>query len=261
MKLPKHIFAAFLFFISVIGLAYLSFGIKTEIKQKIKYIEVAGNIHLTRYSYLEYAKLTNRRTYESLSVQIIKDRIEKHPYVAAADVRYDGNGKVSVKVTEKNFESLLFNNEHQFLVTDKLQLLPVFENSIKIDYPVIANVQLDSTVKMLSSIRKNYDVLTAAKIIGAVKLANPEMHDALSSIDMQNGGEIKVYFSSFDYPVMLGRGNELKKVLYFSNFWNYLKGKEINNYMDYVDLRFGGHIFLGLLENIEQNQEETDIKS
>ncbi|MDP2038884.1 MAG: hypothetical protein Q8L04_16000, partial [Ignavibacteria bacterium] len=62
-------------------------------------------------------------------------------------------------------------------------------------------------------------------------------------------------------PVMLGRGNELRKVLYFSSFWNYLKGKELNNYMGYADMRFGGHIFLGLLEHIEQNQVETDKKS
>lgn len=261
MTLPKNIIAALLFVIAIAALAYMSFGVKTESNYKIKYISLSGNVHLSKESYLEYAKLTNRNGYAALTVQIIKDRIEKHPYVASADVRYDGNSKVSVSITEKNFESLMFNGEEQYLITDKLQVLPVLENSLKIDYPVIANVQLDKSVKMLSSIKKNYDVLTAAKIIGAVKLANPEMHDALSSIDMQNGGEINVYFSTFDYPVMLGRGNELKKVLYFSSFWNYLKGKELNNYMEYADLRFGGHIFLGLLEHIEQNQVETDKKS
>ncbi|KAF0141259.1 MAG: hypothetical protein FD122_1687 [Stygiobacter sp.] len=261
MKLPKNIIAALLFVIAIAALAYMSFGVKTESNYKIKYIALSGNVHLSKESYLGYAKLTNRNGYAALTVQIIKDRIEKHPYVASADVRYDGNGKVSVSIKEKNFESLMFNGDEQYLITDKLQVLPVLENSLKIDYPVIANVQMDKSVKMLSSIKKNYDALTAAKIIGAVKLANPEMHDALSSIDMQNGGEINIYFSTFDYPVMLGRGNELRKVIYFSSFWNYLKGKELNNYMEYADLRFGGHIFLGLLEHIEPNQEETDKKS
>jgi cell division protein FtsQ len=261
MKLPKNLIAFLLFIISIGALVYLSFGVKTESNYKIKYLALSGNVHLSKQSYLEFSKLLNKRNYESLTLQVIKDRIEKHPYVASADVRYDGNGKVSVTITEKNFESLMFSGDEQYLITDKLQVLPVLENSLKIDYPVIANVQVDKSVKMLSSIKKNYDVLTAAKIIGAVKLANPEMHDALSSIDMQNGGEINIYFSSFDYPVMLGRGNELKKVLYFSGFWNYLKGKELNNYMEYVDLRFGGHIFMGLLEHEDQNQEETDKKS
>lgn len=261
MKLPKYIFAVMLLVSAVAAIAYMSIGVKAEVNNKIKYIDISGNVHLSRYGYLEFAKLNNKHTYQSITVQIIKDRIEKHPYVAFADVRYDGNGKVSVSIMEKNFESLMFDGEDQYLITDKLQVLPVLENSLKIDYPVVANVQQDKAVKMLSSIKKNYDVLTAAKIIGAVKLANPEMHDALSSIDMQYGGEISLYFSSFDYPVKLGRGNELQKVLYFSSFWNYLKGKELNNYMEYVDLRYGGHIFLGLLENIEQNQEEMDKKS
>lgn len=261
MKLPKHIIAAVLFLIAIGAIAYMSFGVKAADIDKIKYISLEGNIHLSKESYLKYAMLSNRNSLSSLTVQIIKDRVEKHPYVSSADVRYDGNNKVTVKITEKNFESMLFLNDEQYLITDKLQVLPVLENSRQIDYPVIANVQLNNAVKMLSSIKKNYDVLTAAKIIGAVKLANPEMHDALSSIDMQNGGEINVYFSSFDYPVMLGRGNELRKILYFSNFWNFLKGKELNNYMEYVDLRYGGHIFLGLLEQSEQNQEAMEKKS
>lgn len=261
IKLPKYIFAFILFVGTVTAIAYMSFGIKTDVSNKIKYIEISGNVHLSRFGYIAFAKLNNKRNYQSITVQIIKDRIEKHPYVDFADVRYDGNGKVSVTIKEKNFESLMFDGEEQYLITDELQVLPVLENSLKIDYPIIANVQLDEAVKMLLSIKKNYDVLTAAKIIGAVKLANPEMHDALSSIDMQFGGEISIYFSSFDYPVKIGRGNELQKVLYFSSFWNYLKGKELNKYMDYVDLRYGGHIFLGLLENIEQNQEEMDKKS
>ncbi|KAF0152685.1 MAG: hypothetical protein FD143_1001 [Ignavibacteria bacterium] len=261
MKLPKNIFASLLFALALMAITYLSLSVKPSIKNKIKYIEISGNVHLSRFGYIEFARLNNKRSYENLNVQIIRARIEKHPYVESADVRYDGNGKVSVKITEKNFESLMFNEDEQYLITDKLQALPVLENSLKIDYPVIANVQLDKAVKMLSSIKKNYDVLTAAKIIGAVKLANPEMHDALSSIDMQNGGEINLYFSVFDYPVRLGRGNELHKVIYFCSFWNYLKGKELNSYMDYVDLRYGGHIFLGILENIDQNQEKMDRKS
>ncbi|MEW6653643.1 MAG: FtsQ-type POTRA domain-containing protein, partial [Bacteroidota bacterium] len=240
MKLPKNIFAVFVLVFAVAAIAYLAFSVKHSINYKIKFIEISGDVLLSRLGYLEFAKLNNKSNYESINVQIIKDRIEKHPYVSFAVVRYDGNGKVSVKITEKNIESLMFVEDEQYFITDKLQVLPVLESTLKIDYPVIANVKLDKAVKMMSSIKKNYDVMTAAKIIGTVKLANPEMHDALSSIDMQNGGEINIYFSTFDYPVKLGRGNELHKVIYFSSFWHYIKGNELNNYMDYVDLRYGG---------------------
>lgn len=258
MKIPKNIFAVFFLLIALIAVMYMSFGVKNDFEYEIKYITLEGNVHLSKQNYLQYAKLLNKRDYKNLTLQIIKDRIEKHPYIKKADVKYDGNNRVSINIYEKKLESILINKDSQYLLTENLQVLPILPDTKKIDYPVISNANIKDSIHVLSSIKKNYDVLTAAKIISAVKFANPEMLDALSAIDLQNGGDISVYFSSVDYPLLLGRGNEIKKVLYFGNFWNYLKGKELNNYMEYVDLRFGGHIFLGL---IESNQEETDKKS
>lgn len=258
MKKPQHIIAILLFILAVAAVVYVSVGVKNDSEFMVKYISLDGNIHLSKENYLGFAHLLDKNEYGRLTLQIIKDRIEKHPYVAYADVRYDGDNKVSIRITEKNFESLLLKGEEQYIITEQLQVLPVLANTKKIDYPVISNAFLNDSIKVLSSIKKNYNVLTASKIIGAVKLANPELHDALSSIDLQNGGEINVYFSSVNYPVLLGKGNEIRKILYFSNFWNYLKGKELNNFMDYVDLRYSGHIFLGLTD---QTQEEAGKKS
>jgi cell division septal protein FtsQ len=258
MTKPKHILALLFMIILIAGITYVSIGVKNDTEYLIKYISMEGNVHLSKESYLDFARLLDKNDYAHLTVQIIKDRIEKHPYIAFADVRYDGNNKVTIKITEKNFESLLLQGDNQYIITEHLQVLPVLANTKRIDYPVISNVYLNDSIKVLSSIKKNYDVRTATKIIAAVKLANPELHEALSSIDLQNGGDIRVYFSNLDYPVLLGRGNEMRKILYFNSFWNYLKGKELNNYMDYVDLRYSGHIFLGLNE---PNQLETDKKS
>ena len=110
----------------------------------------------------------------------------------------------------------------------------------------------------MSSLKNIGDIVTASKIITTVKLINPELYDSLSSIDMQNGNDVVLYFSNMNYPVIIGRGNEIRKVIYFNNFWTYLKGKEINNYMEYVDLRYGGHVYLGFTE---QNSQEGQKKS
>jgi hypothetical protein len=37
-----------------------------------------------------------------------------------------------------------------------------------------------------------------------------------------------------------------------------LKGKELNKYMEYVDLRYNGHVYLGI---IEPGKEEETKKS
>lgn len=257
MKTKKNIVAFLIMILLLICIIYLSIGVKNDADYKIKFISLEGNVHLTKENYLGFAHLLDRNTYSSLTLQIIKDRIEKHPYIDVADVRYDGGNRVSIVIAEKKFHSLLISGEDQFIITEEMQVLPVLDNTKKIDYPVITNPVLNSPVKVLSSIRKNNDVMTASKIIDAVRLANPELQDALSSIDLQHGGEMLLYFSNVDYPVKIGKGNEIRKVFYYCNLWNSLKGKELNNYVEYVDMRYGGHIFLGIIEPEEITEKKS----
>lgn len=262
-KLAKILSVSFL--ILVIGLMiYLSIGLKSGNENKIKFISLEGNFHLAKEQYMNFANLLDRTSYGNLSLQIIKDRIEKHPYVKRADVRYEGSGKVSIRITEKVFDSILIDSSSQYILTENLQLLPLLPETIKIDYPVISNAFFGNSVKVLSSMKRNLDIVTASKIISTVRLLNPELEKDFSSIDLQNGGEILLYLSSANYPIKIGRGNEIKKVIYFNNFWHYLKGKEINIYMEYVDLRYGGHVYLGIIDstnglvkNIDEGQKKS----
>jgi len=254
-----------IFLVLALGLmTYLSVGLKNGSDYKINLISLEGNIHLSKEQYLSYANLLDKNNYEKLTLQIVKDRIEKHPYVQRADVRYDGDNKVSIRITEKTFESILIDSSNQYIVTENLQLLPFFPQTKKIDYPIISNPTIAGALKVLSSLKRNNDIVSASKIITTIKLLNPDLYDRLSSIDMQNGKDVVLSFTSLNYPVIIGRGSEIKKVIYFNNFWTYLKGKEINNYMDYVDLRFGGRAFLGIVDSLkreEQNIKEGQKKS
>lgn len=226
---------------------YLSFALKQKNNFKIEILSLEGDNHLSKEQYLQFSNLLDRSNYKDLTIQVIKDRIEKHPYIARAEVRYDGNNEVSIRIIEKNFDSILLINDKQYLLTDELQVLPMIARTKDVDHPIISNPILDS-VKVLTSLKKNSDVLIASKIISGIKLLNPELYDGLSTIDMRNGGDVVLFFSLFDYPVIIGRGNEIRKIVSFNNLWTYLRGKEINNYMDYVDLRYSKHVYFGILQ-------------
>ncbi len=261
MKSLGKILSALSLVITLGLVIYLSVNLKSGNGYSIQVIALEGNVHLTKEQYLGYANLLDRDGYSSLTLQVIKDRIEKHPYVERSDVRYDGNGQVSIRIREKSFMAILLNDDNQFIVTDKLQVLPVFDQTKKIDYPVIANLSVDGTIQPLFSMKKNFDMVTAAKIISSVKLLNPELYDSLSSIDMENGGDIVLNLSSVNYPIKIGRGSEIRKIVYLNNLWNYLKGKEINQYLNYVDLRYGGHVYLGISETPEGKVETNSNES
>lgn len=257
MTTKQKIFGVIVLVLLLGTVGYLSFAVKTDSEFKVEIISLEGNIHLSKEDYMKFANLSDRKQYSQLTLQIIKDRIEKHPYVESADVRYDGKGKVSVKVNEKIFDSLLMSGEEQFILTENLQVLPFMTETKKIDYPVISNAALNK-IKILSSLKNNKDVVTASKIIAGIKLVNAELSDGLSNIDMRSGGDILLSFSFLDYPVIVGRGNEIRKIIYFNNFWTYLKGKEINNYMEYVDLRYSDHVYLGITqENSEAGEKQS----
>jgi cell division septal protein FtsQ len=252
------------FLIISIALIFLSVKLKSNTDYKINSVLLEGNTHLSEEQLLQYVNITDKDSYNNLTLQVIKDRFEKHPYIQTADVRYDGNGQVSVKLHEKTFESVLIDSTGKYLLTEKLQMLPVLPQSKKIDYPVISNPFIPNGIKVLASFKKNYDLVTAAKIISTVKLLNQELYDNLSSVDLENGGDVILNFSNFDYSVIVGRGSEIRKIISFNNFWSYLKGKEINKHMEYVDLRYSGHIYLGIIDsangsakNIEYGQNKS----
>lgn len=261
MKTLGKILSALFLIVTVGAIFYLSVYLKSGNGYNIQVIALEGNVHLTKEQYLGYADLLDRNSYSALTLPVIKDRIEKHPYVENADVRYDGNGQVSVRITEKSFIAILLNDDNQYIVTDKLEVLPVFDQTKKIDFPIIANASKYGAIQPLAFLKNNFDVVTATKIISSVKLLNPELYDSLSSIDLENGGDIILNLSSVNYPIKIGRGNEIKKIVYLNNLWAYLKGKEINQYMDYVDLRYGGHVYLGINETaagkVEKNSNES----
>jgi len=243
-------------FVLLTGIIFYIGLVHNENKIFIDSITLYGDYHLSKENYMKYASLIDKNSYRNLSLRIIKDRIEKHPYVDYADVKYEGSGKVTIKIYEKNFSSILMDNQNQFILTDDLELLPFLPDTRNIDYPIISNIFKKDSLRVLKSLKNNDDVLTASKILSGIKFLNEELYNELSVIDMNKGADVMLYFSSFDYPVLIGRGNEIKKIVYFNNLWDYLKGKEINNYVNYIDLRYNEHIYFGIQDSLQAGEKK-----
>ncbi|MCK5088179.1 MAG: FtsQ-type POTRA domain-containing protein, partial [Melioribacteraceae bacterium] len=53
---------------------------------KINLIEIEGNIHLPKDQYYKFANLEDYSGYLNLTPAIVKDRLEKHPYIERIDL-------------------------------------------------------------------------------------------------------------------------------------------------------------------------------
>ena len=104
------ILGTFIFVVLISGLIYLVFfsNKKTD-KGEVKMIEIYGNHLLPVNEYLAFTKLGDSSKFGNLTLQDIKERFEKHPYVLKADVEFAGGNTVKVHLTEKNIEAVLLS--------------------------------------------------------------------------------------------------------------------------------------------------------
>ena len=141
-----------LIFVGLIsGLLYLTFFVKKRSnKGEIKMIEITGNNLLSAGDYLKFAKLDDPTKYSDLKLPVIYDRITKHPYVASADVEYDGISTVSIDIVEKKFKAVVLNSGEPMFITDNFELIPMFENTKYNDLPIISNLPPGESYKPLT---------------------------------------------------------------------------------------------------------------
>ncbi len=238
----------FLFLITA-GIIFLAFNVDNKTESKIEIIELNGDSYLSKDLYFKFAGLDRKDSYNNLNLAIIKDRIEKHPYVEKAFIKNE-KSKVVVEIEEKNIDAVVYSNDLAFLITSRSKLLPLLQFTENINLPVIKNPQIDKSGELDIN---NRDLITALKIIKAIQFVDASMFEDLSEIDLRNGNDIVVYFSSLNYPVVLGRKNEIKKILYFNSFWSKVRDNSANKLIRYADLRYNKQLIIGLTNSDSSN--------
>ncbi len=229
-------------------IGYLSLTLDDEVNNTASFVELKGNIHLPKDEYLKFAGLSEIGKDTKVDIRIIRDRLSKHPYVEAADVIIEGS-TLMIELREKRFSAILSTNDAQFLISENSVAVPFLPFTQQINYPLISNPKMDTTITPLSFVNGYGDVVCALKILSSVELVNSDMYDQLSEINLRDGRDILVHFSNVNYPIIIGRGSEIRKILTFNLLWNNLSGSGVNDVINYVDLRYANHVFLGFSEN------------
>lgn len=244
------IFGLVLFTVIIISIMYLSlFKYNEKGKEEIKMINIQGNSLLSKETYIRFADLDDKAVYDDLNLNQIKKRIEEHPYVSKAEVKSDGRGNVDVKIKEKDIYAVLLNNGEPFFLTNNFELLKIYDYTNYSNIPVISNVRIAEKLNSTKVLR-NEDIIEAFKIIDAAKITDIELANKLSEINLKYGGDVVLTFSGVDYPIVFGRGNESKKMIYLSLVWERLNkfNTDLKN-TEYIDLRFSNEAYIGKKEN------------
>jgi len=225
--------------------------VKKQIGKHVKSINLSGNHLLPQGSYLSFAKLNDTQNSVEITLPILKDRLEKHPFVSSAEVEISEFNNAKVYVHEKSLAAIVIYDDQTFLLSDELQLLPLFSNTKFIDLPIINNPKYGKQYRALEFLQSE-EIIEAYNILFAIKSSNEEMFKNLSEINLNKGDDITLTFSGVRPIVKFGRGNIPKKILSLNSIWVEIKnaGNDLSQ-REYVDLRFTNQIYLGKVEESE----------
>lgn len=213
-------------------------------------IEITGNRLLPVSEYLTFTKLDDSSQYYNLNLSMIKEKFEKHPYVEKVDVEDLGNQKVKVYLTEKNLEAVLLSAGEPHFISDQFQILPMLPNTKYLDLPVISNPESNQKLELLSYLKTD-EIIQSFRIIEAIKLTNENLFKKLSEINLRNGGDIILSISGLKPPVLFGKGEAAKKMVYLDLMLNGMTNSgSLVDSSEYIDLRFANEIYLGSAEKI-----------
>lgn len=251
----RHISAALIFFGAIGIIAALSISIEDGIQKRASEITIEGNEHLDADEYLSFAGLIDRDKLENIELSVVKKRLEKHPYVKKADVKFVSDGKVYVVLQEKKFLSLMNCGGKEYLLSSEGEVIPVLQRLKYINYPFVENPDVENSNRFINA-KENKDISTAYKLLETAELLDNKFYKDISEINLRGGKDILIYFSSLDFPVIIGRNNEVRKLIYFNKIWEKIRDKELNKIIDYADLRFDDRMYLKIGEGSLEQKEQ-----
>lgn len=241
--LNKNLIPSLIFFIVIAsGVMFLTFSTgKSEENNNYLTIKVLGNKLISAEDYLIFTKLKNNP--EKFNIAIVRDRFEKHPYIDQVNAKIE-NGILNIQVKEKRINALVISSIDQLLITDRFELLPVFSQKVNLNLPVL----FADSINVKESFAINNQVKCAFKIIEAAKLTNKSLSDKISEINIRDAN-VELSLSGIKPKVLLGMGNEVKKIFYLDILLEGVSGSNrITDSSDYIDLRYKNEIYAGNFE-------------
>ncbi|MCB0732018.1 MAG: cell division protein FtsQ/DivIB [Ignavibacteriae bacterium] len=249
----KHFILLFLM-VSIIGL--LAFSLESSDINEISTIKIIGNKYLEEDEYLKYSQLMGKLVNNEITIALIRDRLEKHPYIENIDVVILERGIAQVQVFEKKMDAVLLGNSTKYIITNRAEVLPLLPTTSNINLPVIVSTEKNDKIKNFTSATNCERLYSALKIISTAEIYDTNLYENISEIDLLESDELALHLSNFSYPIYFGTKNEIEKTVYLSKLYRHMQGNKLTEYLSYIDLRFNEMVYLGFNE-LAANQKES----
>ena len=255
MRLKSEIQHSVLLLIIVGIISFLAVSLEGSEINNIAKIRIIGNKYLDEFSYLKFAKLDHVEELSEFSISLIKDRIGKHPYVKNCDVLIIERGIAEVTIYEKKMDAIVLNNNKQFMITERAEIIPLVPSTMNLNLPVIIYNTKSEKVKSFKNAIHDSKLFSALKIISTAELYDENLYRNISEINLNNKDHFSIHLTQLSSPIYFGSENEIEMTVFLSKIFKQIQKTEIRDYLDYVDLRYNELVYLGFDEKLTSEKE------
>jgi cell division protein FtsQ len=173
-----------------------------------------------------------------LSLSDISHRVRQSPFVKEAVVVRALPYDLTITVHERDPLALLATATSMLSVDENGIVLPL-PLGRKNDLPLVTNIS--DQLSIGDTVRGN--LMRAVRFLSEAEELGPALSASVAEVQLQ-GENLVAITTAYSFPVLIGKGNFERKLLYLHKFLTEIAGAGISDY-NYVDLRFDGQIVLG----------------
>jgi cell division septal protein FtsQ len=203
---------------------------------KIQRVFVSGASTLTAKDVYAMANVPVQSAMFGISIADVQKRILKNPYVRAARVVRRFPNVLDIDIEER--EPVASVNAGQLCYVDTAGvLLPGVTSARKFDLPLIIGIDGVQSAQIGKPI-ENEDIFEAIAVIEAARMTDTAVYQLISEVDMNSGGDIRLYSADAGVPIMIGRGDIPRKLSLLQTFWAQFVASGDAGKLQSVDLRY-----------------------
>jgi cell division septal protein FtsQ len=224
----------------IVGFAYFgdSGGELTRARVRFEGAEL-----LDKPGYLRFARMETDSALRAGDLPTLRDRVRQHPYVVSTRVERAADGKVVVRVVEREPIAVAIVGAKPYLIMSDRALAPYYPEAKALNLPVAINTEYKEPPP------GGYvadDLLHAYRVARAIKAVDEAMYDRLSDLDLTGDERTTLRFVDMKPRAIISRKNEVENLLRLRETRRSASAFRANvDDYDYVDVRYRRHIFLG----------------
>jgi cell division septal protein FtsQ len=207
----------------------------------VRRVFVEGNRSVTAADIVALTKVKTGAPLYGINLDLIQSRILAQHFIKFVGIVRELPDAVRITVHERE-PVAAFLKPRMMLVDDEGVVLKPNEGSL-VDVPFIRGIESAQVLvgEQLTDLQflRALELLKQARSIGD---KGNEIYHLISEVSIEPNGDIVLYSSDAGVKILLGKQNEIKKLLMLKTFWDQFVQQRRADQLQLVDLRFDDQV-------------------